>query len=65
MFVFEKPDLSINWRVAWSEKKAAFEVYYYGCDALFTRHPDLIHQMCLSNLADYAKVRQKFGVEKE
>jgi hypothetical protein len=29
----------------------ASEVYYYGCDALFTRHPDLIHQMCLSSVA--------------
>lgn len=28
--------------------RADRDVYYYGCDALFTRHPDLIHQMCLS-----------------
>lgn len=21
--------------------------YYYGCDALFTRHPELIHRLCL------------------
>lgn len=28
--------------------RADRDVYYYGCEALFTRHPDLIHQMCLS-----------------
>lgn len=27
--------------------RADRDVYYYGCDALFTRHPDLIHRMCL------------------
>jgi len=27
--------------------RADRDVYYYGCDELFTRHPDIIHRLCL------------------
>ncbi|CAK9074311.1 unnamed protein product [Durusdinium trenchii] len=26
--------------------RADRDLYYYGCDALFTRHPELIHRLC-------------------
>lgn len=26
--------------------RADRDVYYYGCDELFTRHPDIIHRLC-------------------
>eukprot|EP00439_Symbiodinium_sp_Y106_P069927 s448_g12.t1 len=28
--------------------RADRDVYYYGCDALFTRHPEIVHRMCTS-----------------
>lgn len=28
--------------------RADRDVYYYGCDALFTRHPEIVHRMCSS-----------------
>ncbi|CAE7258880.1 unnamed protein product, partial [Symbiodinium necroappetens] len=28
--------------------RADRDVYYYGCDALFTRHPEVIHRICNS-----------------
>ena len=28
--------------------RADRDVYYYGCDELFTRHPDIIKRLCQS-----------------
>ncbi|CAE7474850.1 unnamed protein product [Symbiodinium microadriaticum] len=32
--------------------RADRDVYYYGCDALFTRHPEIVHRMCSSSFAE-------------
>ena len=37
--------------------RADRDVYYFGFDALFTRHRDVINKLCMSDLAEIFALR--------
>lgn len=44
--------------------RADRDVYYYGSEALFSRHPDLVHKLCLSGSTQENSTR-KWGKSDE